>query len=265
MASNKNLREVLEPLGKRLYEYESGQYLANNPFGEEMESEYSFDTSFDYLNMMDEIGKAVNVYDPYEVYKEAVYYAGRIEKVIKNLQRKTHKSVWEKGETVEIGGEIYPHVRQIKLNAKEQDILYKEWKEELTYCFSTLREIIEARSHTNSIPNLSSESKTEIIQINLPQNFTIKQIQKHYTPFLLPIQGAQLLQYLKDLQVIPPYGPTDIGRLGRLLFGMHDKSITNGLLSIDNLKMKKEDLKRLQALLKSIDKEIEKDLKFTKD
>lgn len=66
----KPLREVFEPIGNRLYLYESRQYLLNNPFGIGAENDYPFEVFYDYVTVLDEIEKTTNTHDPLEVYRD---------------------------------------------------------------------------------------------------------------------------------------------------------------------------------------------------
>ena len=263
MSNDAPLREVFEPLGNRLYDYESKKYMSNNPFGNATHEDYPFEISFPYHDIMEGIGREVNSYDPVEVYNEAKYYAGRVEKVVKSLQRRTQKVFWDGRETMEVGRCTYPVTKTIQLSDDEQERLFQGWKEELMFCYSVLREIMEARSHV--IPeNKKMIVKQEATPIMLPEKLPIRNLQKHFTPYFSATQSAIFLQYLKDLQVIPSYIPSDIGRLGQFLFGRTQKDITVGLAKIKDDNVEEEDYKIVQALLVKINKEIERGLKSFK-
>lgn len=252
------LREVFQPLGNRLYLYESEKYLQNNPFGVGMEEDYPFDTPYDYEQALDYIEKEVNKYDPAEVFHESVYYAGRVTKMKQSLRRKTHKAVWNDGETIAVGGVDYPLVKEIELEPKEQQLFFQKCIEELDYFQAVLERISHSRSHV--VQNATQRS-TKVVQISLPDKLPLKKLKEDFEPYFSVNQAALFLKLLQELQVVPPYRVTDMGRLGEFMLACNQKGISDGITSINNDDIDKNDLKFVQALLTKLNREVENKLK----
>lgn len=252
------LRDVFQSVGNRLYLYESGKYLQNNPFGVGMEDDYPFDAPYDHERVLDYIEKEVNKYDPVDVFHESVYYAGRVTKMKQSLRRKTHKAVWNDGETIAVGGVDYPHVKEIELEPKEQQLFFQKCIDELGYLQAVLERIANSRSH---VVQNATERSIKVVQINLPDKLPLKKLKAHYNSYLSITQAALFLKILQELQVVPPYNVTDIGRLGELMFACNQKGISDGITSIDNDGVEENDLKFVQALLIELNRKVENKLK----
>ena len=258
---NKSIYSVFEYLGARISLYESGYYLVNNPFGQEMADDYPFELPFDYIKVMVQIGQEVNKFDPAEVYSLSYYYYIRIEKVLKTLQKRSYELFWDQMETIKAGGINLPVIKKRKLSASEKDALYKKWKDELLYCQKQIGDILESRKEFNKSKEDANKKEPGII-IHLPENFPIKMLKGHFNPYLSPLQASLFLQILKDLQVIPPYGTTDIGRLGQFIVGRHEKTIADGVRDVENMDYTKEDISILQSLLQKMKESLEKKRKL---
>lgn len=224
MELHSELLKIYIPLGERL-----NQFVINGspePF-----------TKAKYEALINDIIKQINAFDPFAVWEVSVLN-------------------WER---VNI------------LNAKvNQDSSLDKWKNEIYFYSTKLCEIIEAKadflnkyrpSWANSFIKTQVPSVESISKLELPKDFTVKQLTKHFEPSLTPSQAALLLYYFKDKAILPPYSDTSLGKLAEHFFARNQKNVTTNLTNIHSLKANKNELESLKKVLSSLIKEIDDDIK----
>jgi hypothetical protein len=98
-------------------------------------------------------------------------------------------------------------------------------------------------------------------QIQLPDNFTVTQLNKHFEPQLSLNQAALFLYYLREQAILPPYSDSAIGKLAESFFVRNQKNISKSLTDIYTVKRNKDDLTTLKRVLQALVTQIDTDLK----
>jgi len=241
------LLELFLPLGNRLYYFESGKYVRESRAV--IHPEIDGYITFAYHSLMDEIGKRVNVFSPEQAYRLSTDYLRRVQSLIPKIEDVQFETVEYEGTDVVLRGET---------NAEQK----KAWRErisrELSYYENGLQSIIDTRKNSTIDEDkfIKGRSHTEI---NLPENFETKELQKHFDPTLNKDEIALLFYILKDRGIIPPYSDTSLSVLLSPLFGRSKQDIRQSLgVAGSSLKSNKAVIKSLKDLLSFIIVDLEK-------
>jgi hypothetical protein len=197
-------------------------------------------TKAKYEELIFDIGKQINAFDPHAVWEATVLN-------------------WER-----------VSILHTKVN-QESSAKLDKWKNEIYYYSTKLGEILNAKADflnkfrpswaiplsKTSVP-LSVESNSKL---ELPKDFTVKQLTKHFEPSLTPSQAALLLFYFKDKGILPPYSDSSISKLAEAFFARNQKNVSTNLTNIHSLKASKNELESLKKVLSSLIKEIDDDIK----
>jgi hypothetical protein len=208
--------------------------------------------------LIPEIPKQVDLFDVKEVYNEALFYKSRIEKIIPALEPVPFELFInpQSGSDEVIG--------QRPATPDRQRELMQRFKEELRGHLHTLDLIIEARKPFagSAIPDTESRPVQPLQNVIwLPENFTVSEVNKHFTPQLSVNQAALFLYYLREQAILPPYSDASIGKLAEAFFVRNQKNITKSLTDIHSVKHNKEELMALKRVLEALLKEVENDIK----
>lgn len=224
MDNKEPLRNVFYPLGERLNFFESGHYLlSKKDFAVSVnQDEYS------YYDLIDQIEREVNKFDSIAVYELASEYLLRTYKIIELLEK---------------GRKKYTQKEKVK---------FENWKEELEEYLSSLAGIIMAREDIYQLSKPEKDNYPSNKVIQLPDKFTIRDIQLHFKP--KPHEEiALLMYYLSKAGIMPPYEQSQYGKIAPI-FGIHEKTIAKDIRYIGTpSKPKLGKLKKLvEALLETI-------------
>lgn len=255
MESPRTVKQLFAPLGNRLYTFESNDYSSD------YSDEYSeWENHIDYTIIIREIVKVLDEYDPKEVYEESKFYLSRVTDIQKNIKPLTTIVMKFRD-----GGCMEKEVPK-----GTQEIWFKKWQDDLEVYQTQLNSIIDIskkriefesqREYNNSTQNTTQK----VNQINLPENFTVKQLQVIQKPKLSLSQSALFLYYLRDSGILPSYSDASLGKLAEAFLVRNEKTIRDGFTDIYNLKRKKDDLELLKLELQSLLKAIDEDLKKTR-
>ena len=256
MANPTNVKELFAPLDERLYKFESN-YFSTFYFYANFSSE-----ELDKVKPnIYEIAKGVSLFDPDEVYNEAKLHEERVVDILHDLKPLKKIKVIDD----------FKQVEEVELYPPRSEYLFKEWQEEFaiyqTHLQSMQKIALKRRQSTNSKTpidvNKGAEvlTKQQITQINLPENFTVSQLNKSFEPQLSVSQAALFLYYLREHAILPPYSDSSIGKLAEAFFVRNQKNVTKGLTDIYTIKSNETELSSLKKVLQKLIKEIDNDLK----
>ena len=124
--------------------------------------------------------------------------------------------------------------------------------EELEYYQAWLSiKVTDLKAHKSIATPIEPKS-----QINLPDNFTIKDLNKHFNGSLSPLQSVLLLHFLKEEKIIPEYSQSSIAKLGEALLGRHEKTTVKFSREIHSHLKDKNELNKLKSIFENIIKNI---------
>ncbi len=225
-----NVRKAFSPLGERLHFFESGLHLLpNNDHDLEINQHDYF-----YPAMIDKVGLDVNAHDTNEVYNIANEYLFRANRVLEllNEQKKKNKDI--------------------------NEIKWDMWASEIYEYLHQLLVILDAREDIyQSKTNTTVTNKS----IQLPENFTIRELQVHFKPKYPHSTITLLMYYMSKVGIMPPYDQGQYGKVASI-FGFHNKTIAKDMrhLSIES----KSDLMKVQKVVETLLDAITEDLANTK-
>lgn len=221
-----NVRKAFSPLGERLHFFEAGLHLLpNNDHDIEINQHDYF-----YPALIDKVGRDVNSHDTNQVYNIANEYLFRTNRILglMNEQKKKTKEI-KNGKWDMWLSEIYEYLHQLLVILDAREEIYQ------------------------SKTNPTVHNKT----IQLPENFTIKELQVHFKPKHPHSTIALLMYYMSKIGIMPPY---DQGQYGKIapIFGFHDKTIAKDMrhLSIES----KSDLTKVQKVVETLLEAIAEDM-----
>lgn len=256
MANPTTVKELFAPLGERLYKFESNYFSSFYFYAHHSWEDFDDETPDIY-----QIVKGASVFDPQEVYNEAKLHEERVASIIKELKPLERIKIIDdlrQAEEIEVPKNFRIHLLQ-------------KWKEEFdsyqTHLQSIQKIAFKNFQTTNCLkPSIADQgvgelTKQQVIQINLPENFTVKQLNKDFDPQLSVNQVALFLHYLKDLAILPPYSDLSIGKLAEAFFVRNQKNVTKGLTDIYTIKSNEGELSNLKKVLQNLIKQIDIDLK----
>jgi hypothetical protein len=251
------VKELFTPLGERLFEFESGRYHDDVGHYIMEWDEISYNS---HSEIFDNIGKLANYFNPAEVYEEAQHYIARVKAVFEILE----PPAFEKVEYDQLEG--WDKIVSKPPTEERKQELMEGYKLELNSYLKDLDALMKARKgYFSSKPEAAENNpKLQNMQqtvIQLPENFTVTQLNKHFDPQLSVNQAALFLYYLREQAVLPPYSDSSIGVLAEAFFVRNKKGITQGLTDIYSIKESKEDLNGLKRVLQALIKQIDADLK----
>lgn len=251
MEEFKNVEQLFEKLGAFLHSFESKSYLVwkDAPGCDIHEVDL-----IDYTYYIKEIASHIYSFSAEESMPIVSAYIRRVEDTIPNLERVQYQIDYEGGN----------HYWETKMDEDDGLYLLNKYKKELEFTLEHLKAfesvLFKQISQSSKINPVPVETKAATI-IELPNEFTVTQLNKHFTPQLSVNQATLFLYYLRDLAILPPYSDASIGKLAEAFFVRNQKNITRGLTDIYSLKGDDEDLSTLKKVLQSMIKEIDKDLK----
>ena len=251
-----NVKELFAPLGERLFEFESGRYHNDVGFYAFEIDEVLYTSRSDIVA---NIGKQAYLFDSADVYEEALLYVPRIKAVLDALEPPAFQYI--EYDTGDGSG-----IEKTPTTDKDKQELVDGYRRVLNTYLKDLDSIIKFRKgHITSKPSPETikPQPQQMSQsfIQLPENFTVTQLNKHFDPQLSVNQAALFLHYLREQAVLPPYSNSSIGTLAEAFFVRNQKNITKGLTDIYSIKESKEDLNALKGVLQALIKQIDADLK----
>lgn len=229
MDATDNVRKAFAPLGERLYFFESELHLLENNEHDIPINQHDFY----YHDMIDKIGRDVNRFDSFQVYLTAEEY-------LKRTYRLTHQLV-----------------RQEKENKSVSRDKWQMWEAELYEYLHGLLAILDAREEIYK--ETVSTNATVVIEkkIELPKDFTIKELQVHFKPKYNYSVIAALMHYMSKAGILPPYEQSEFTKIAPI-FGFHSKSIAKGIRFLNP--NSKSELKKVKAVVDALVEAISEDL-----
>lgn len=239
-----SISELFHPLGQKLYELENEiKHVVLTIDGN--------DSIPRIQEIMDSISRKIDAYEDGEVTMKCNSYLQRINKLKSNLTVGDYYDLswydlnWEEDFS-----------KRVKRTEQEINDALRIANEGLDYCTKQLVKIIE--NHKTSSNTVTP--KAMVTEIKLPDNFTIKQLNVHFDPLLSLRQATLFLYYLREKGVIPNYNDSGLATLGHAFLARNQQGIRENIGQIFEIKQNLTDLKPIQQVLKSILKEIEKDV-----
>ena len=257
MKAPETVKQLFARLDDRLSTFESKRH--HTDFSDEL---VPIRENTGYTFIIFKITKVFNEYDPVEVNELAHYYEERATIILRNLKPISKRYVQLDNDKI-----VYD-----KISEEDQKWILENWQNELATYIEQLQMIqritakrIEASKEiqqlSKSTQKQGSPSESQSIQINLPENFTVTQLNKRFDPQLSVNQAALFLYYLREHAVLPPYSDSSIGKLAEAFFVRNQKNVTKGLTDIYTIKSNEGELSSLKKMLQKLIKEIDNDLK----
>lgn len=242
-----DVKELFAPLGKRLYHFESKKYKTESWRYMDDLLKISY---FDYQRLMEDIAKNSNLYDPNLVCEEAKYYLLRTTNILNNLEPIEKELTFFVGET------------RTKIATEDMKNFWSSfYVNEISCYIDNLHTIINTCEQSpENIHRKKRISPVEQQVIELPENFTVTQLNKHFDPQLSVATTTLFLYYLREKSVIPPYSDMALGKLAEVFFVRNQKNITKNLTNIYEVKESEKNLIELKKVLQALIKEIDKDI-----
>jgi hypothetical protein len=252
------VKELFTPLNERLFAFESGRYLQEaNRFIDQTGLE-GYDE--DHSKLVYNIGRQASQFNPLDVYNEAITYVERIKAIIESLEPVQYEYVtYDHDDLQDMNGS--------RPTTEEQKKIWMErHQRELSGFLKDLEAVLRVREgviHHTAVPEQRKQEAINVNQpvIELPENFTVTQLNKHFDPQLSVNQAALFLYYLREQAILPSYSDSAIGKLAEAFFVRNQKNITKSISDIYTVKRNKDDLKALKLVLDKLLKEIDTDLK----
>lgn len=229
MEALETIRKAFAPLGERLHFFEVELHLLPNNEHEIHVNQHDYF----YFDMIDKIGRDVNQFEVTQVYDVGYEYLLRTHRVLERLkgQRKKNRKIpvgkWEMWES-----EIYEYIHQLLAILEARDDAYHRVKE-------------------NTVPTVGDK----IIQ--LPENFTITDLQTHFKPRYSHPTIALFAYYMSKAGILPPYHQREFGKIASL-FGFHSKTIEKDIRALNP--DSKADLIKVKSVAESLLEAISEDL-----
>jgi hypothetical protein len=244
------IAELFAPLGTRLFELENLQETVV------LDSDGT-PSKPRIQEIMDTISSTVDKYESQDVILKCKLYLKRIAKLQSNLKvGDSYQLIWYDVDNEE-------HFSKIVTRSKEElKSALKRAHEGLDYCSKQLSKIVD--NHKTSLPAEQPNPKTVVTEIKLPDNFTVKQLNKHFDPLLTGRQVAFLLHYLRKLGIIPTYNDSDLSKLGEYFFVRNQQRTRAVISNIYRELENPADLIELQKVLNLILKEVKSDIRSCK-
>lgn len=227
MDNLQSVKKIFLPLASRLLLFETKEYLdaADNEFINDR-----FITDFPFEEMISEISVQANLFDNEDIYWESKKYEKKVRTVLKSLEPK------------------------LDVSEEKQKKLMNDWKFEL-YTYLDHLEIIQSQRS-----KVLSRTKENVPEIKLPENFTVPDVLKNFSPFLNKESAALFLYYLRQEGILPNYTNIDLASLSKPFFAVSGQKAREELTHISTLRENDDVLKELKRMLETILKTVNKDL-----
>jgi len=224
-----NVRKAFAPLGERLHFFEAGLHLINNNEFDIAVNQHDFY----YNDMIDKVGRDVNLYDSAEVYELANEYADRAIKILLGFKKQKESS------------------DEAKLNK------WEDWDNELHEYLIHLYAIMDTREER--FKKIQESSQHNIIQkvFELPENFEASDYTDDFTPKLSSKQAALFLLLLKNQGLIPMYTDTALAKLSTVFFARNAQNVRKNIINIHEIRKEAKELSKLKSFLLSMVEEID--------
>lgn len=229
MQNPTTIKEAFLPLAKRVLEYEIGTF--NND--EDSRGIEQFE------NLIKDVSLSAKLFDDELIYKEASKYLELIRAIKTDLN----------GKLDAIDG--------VPINIKEY--LVGLYTGEINLYLRYLK-VLKENSEKSIEPN-SIKSQAPPVAIYLPENFKAPQIQKHFDPVLSPEEVSLFLNYLRELEIMPPFHNSQITLLSPSFFGVSNNTSREVMSDIPQLKKDKSFLLPLKKSVEEILLKINSDIK----
>ena len=224
-----SVRKAFATLGERLYFFEAKFHFLPNSEHEIHVNQHDYD----YLTMIDKIGRDVNRFEITQVYEVAYEYLLRTHRVLEEL------------------------VMQQRGKNTVPESKWKMWNSEIYEYLHQLLAILEARddAYHRKIENKGYANDDKLIQ--LPDNYTITDLQAHFKPRYTHPTIALLLYYMSKVGILPLYHQREFGKIASL-FGFHSKTIEKDFRNLNS--DSKSDLIKVKSVAENLLESITDDL-----